>query len=547
MPHSLEEFRNAEFPALLVLCAFWLAAWASRRQHLLSRSALVLILAAPWVLFLVLVYVIRGWSLVYPAMLNPDEAQLIAEAIKIAHGSVIPWADYDMLTVGPLEPLLAAPLVAIAPTQPYLAMRIAIIAVAVTVAMATAVLAWQRVRWGVAQALGAAVLAVLLLPSPADLFSYSTELVPLLLLVLGACCVLRGFVGTRRVSVRAATITTVIGFLLIGMIPLAKLQVAPVAGCVVLAYILVSNRIAWRRRIALLTPIALPSFVAAALIALSSRTRAAFIDSTQFVLQYSNGQIFRKQPYEVVVRDFMSGVLEPLLMFNVLVLLGLLLVAVRRWRTGSRDEAGIAALALMGPMGFAAIVYTGMGFPHHIIVALYPTVVGVVVGAAFLSRWLPSRSRCLFVPCIACVLVAVVVIRPAVMGPGVVASAPLFINDLPALKAGASPALIAYLDSCPPEIAVWGWDPGVLVISGKSHTGPWSALVSRDVPQSAAWLANVAALRPECILDATGPGQFAFGAPEDALARQPGMSPLLAGYTEVLHEPAYRGYRRGGQ
>jgi len=539
----VDQVQNSVIPAVSVLLVFALAAAFSIGYARRIRYIRVFVLTVPWVVFLVLVVVVRGWSFFVPDMLNPDEAQVLAEAVKITHGGFVPWADYDLLTVGPLEPITAAPLVALFPAQPYIAMRLSIVFGVALMALSATVIGWQLVRWGVAQSFAAIVLAVFLLPAPLDLFSYSTEVLPVTLLLSGACLVTYGFVGVQRVSQRTVTTSVLAGFFLLGLIPFAKLQVAPLVLCVLVAYWFVAGSVIVRRRVALALPLAAPIGAVSIVCLVSMRVRDAFFESTRFVLQYSSGEIFPKNPYSDVAIAFTSGVLGYLLVLELVMIVALSCIALKKKTSATRVQGGLVALMLMGPVGLAVIVYTGMGFPHHLFVALYTTVFGVAIGLCFLQRWAPTRSKKYLVIAASAALCAVFFARPVAMQEPFVmpaASAGLRPQDL---RSGETPTLRHFLDSCPSQIALWGWDPGILVETGKSHVGPWSVLWSSKSDQSMEWLEILYRSKPICILDATGPTQFAFTSTSDTLVAQAGAPRFLKSYREVLNEPNYRGYR----
>ena len=535
--------QNSAIPAVAVIIAFGLVALVS--TSLVGRAKLIRFscLALPWVIFLALATFVRGWSWFVPIALNPDEAQVLAESVKIVRGGVVPWVDFDLGTVGPLEPIVAAPLVALFPTQPYLAIRVSIVLGIAVMALSATVIGWQRVRWGIAQAFAAIVLAVFLLPAPYDLFSYSTEVLPVTLLLAGSCLVIHGFVGIQRVSKRAVCISVLVGFFFLGLLPFAKLQVAPLVLCVMAAYWLVAGSVHVRRRLVLALPLVIPSGVVALVCLLSDRVRDAFVESTRFALLYSNGEVLQKSPYDLVARAFSSGSLGFLLPLEIAQIVVLVIIAIRNRNAGARIDGGIAVLMLIGPLGWLAIVYTGMGFPHHLLVSLYPTAFGVAIGFVFIQRRVPFRCKKYLYAFAGLVLCVVLFARPFAMQAAFVAPVTTTAMRPESLRLTQTPALRQFLDSCPDEIALWGWDPGVLVTSGKSHVGPWSALPSPNSVLSSKWLSLVGREKPICILDATGPGQFAWQLPGDMLAVQAGAKSFLADYKEIFAEPNYRGYR----
>ena len=81
------------------------------------------------------------------------------------------------------------------------------------------------------------------------------------------------------------------------------------------------------------------------------------------------------------------------------------------------------------------------------------------------------------------------------------------------------------------------------MIARKAHWGSAAALLSPTDPTALAWLNAALEDQPACVIDASGPNQFAFSGGWASLANQPLGARLLTHYDEVFSSPNYRVYR----
>ncbi len=190
---------------------------------------------------------------------NVDECQMLAGALTMLHDPV-PWRSVDPTTTGPLDIyFLMLPRLVGAP-----------IAMGVTRVM-TALLAWGTVA-GVyltlrevgserAARIGALPTALFVgFFTEWEIVFYTSEQLPLTLCIVGGWLL---FAAMRRVGRPRVWRLAACGILL-GAVPLAKLQLAPLAawtGCFGLVWILASREQTWRERVASALPLVLGAAV----------------------------------------------------------------------------------------------------------------------------------------------------------------------------------------------------------------------------------------------------------------------------------------------
>ena len=175
-----------------------------------------------WWLLLATVLLAFRWPMLWIKFeLNPDESQLIAGALTLWHDPVF-WRSLDGGTAGPLDyyPLMPAALFS-GPTA-YAIARLT----ALTVVWGTLLFVGETV----AAVANVAVARVAVLPALAfyafttnpDFTHCSTELIPVLLLAAAAYAIVRHTAGPSRSWLWFAAV-------LLGSVPYAKLQAAPIA------------------------------------------------------------------------------------------------------------------------------------------------------------------------------------------------------------------------------------------------------------------------------------------------------------------------------
>ena len=185
-----------------------------------------------WGILIVAILAAGRWpSIVFPRELNPDECQLLAGARALVHDPVF-WRSVDGGTAGPLDFFALWPVGWFFGWQTFLTARItAFVFVAImllSVHQSMAILLGRRV------ARLASLTAVCLeaLSNAEDLLHYSTEIFPMMLLTVAAYSAVRRWLDQR------GPLWNGLGGLLLGAIPLAKLQVVPLAASLGVGWLL---------------------------------------------------------------------------------------------------------------------------------------------------------------------------------------------------------------------------------------------------------------------------------------------------------------------
>ena len=206
-----------------------------------------------------------GWGLVILGLLvvgrwptwfvtrefNTDESQLIAGVITLRHDPMF-WRSVDGVTAGPLDFYALLPAGWIHGADDYFSVRVTalvLIALALVFAHQTVALTFGR---QLARMTGFAAVCFESLTLHADLLHYSTELVPISLLAAAI------FLCVRRFISNADWRWNAVGGLLLGAVPLAKLQATPLAALVGLGWVAgelwfrQQHAADWRRRLTVL-------------------------------------------------------------------------------------------------------------------------------------------------------------------------------------------------------------------------------------------------------------------------------------------------------
>ncbi len=154
--------------------------------------------------------------------LNPDESQLIAGALTLRADPVF-WRSVDGATAGPLDFYALWPAGWLLGADDFRSARVTawgLLALALIFAHQTTAIVFGRI---VARVTGFSALCLEALTLNPDFLHYSTELVPICLLAAAM------FLLCRRFFADASWRWNALGGLILGAVPLAKLQAAPIA------------------------------------------------------------------------------------------------------------------------------------------------------------------------------------------------------------------------------------------------------------------------------------------------------------------------------
>ena len=545
--------------SLLVAITFCVAAvgithWAPNRVVRLLWTVM------PFLVAIALIAYARRSSIYLQAPISIDEAQFLADAIKVSSGRWVPWVDFDTGTVGFVIPYGLVPIVSGFPSDPYFASRILAIVCAAVWAFGSMLAFRTAVSPGISLVLAAPLVLIAGLPGSGDLLTFSSELLPLALAFGGFGVAL--FASSKQRSLWL----TAIGFLMIGLVPFAKLQVAPVA--LLLGIIAITQGLAfpvvWRdRRRTLVALAAGLAPLAAVLLGMigSPVFRGRVRDAVTFTQSYTAGG----DPWQTTLRFFFRGeAFYDLARLSCVaaVVAGIMVMFVPRIRQHS-GRRSLALVAVIAPIGLISMSLPGRGFPHYVWVGAVPALCGVLaLSAVLLSPMIKFRQRNAVGVGVAIVLVVLVptagMVRGALHVPplqltqDVWDSTPWFPpSDPPTSITGlGTPDQLAVkraLETCPGPIGVWGWDPQILVVTHRPYLGRSSVVPQQDIPAQSAWAGAMVEGRPNCIVDATGPTHFLFSCGDGcALQNQTFAGPVLEGYQRILDLPDYRVYKRSG-
>ena len=463
----------------------------------------------------------------YPVALNPDEAQALANALKIT-ADPVPWRSFDPGTAGPLQSLVLAVPLLFGLRGDYVMERLVGIAMILGALFAL----YYAVSW----AYGPRVARLALVPpalffattTDGDFVHYSSEHLPLLLIAvaLAACSYLAQPAGRARRVLAAA-----IGGLALGCIPFAKLQAVPLA--LPLAAYLAAGiatqagtlREIKRESLAAAAAACAPAVLILTPVILAGAWHDFAVSYVLSAVSYTAARNFGPAffwPGSMAYRVFALGSLA-------VIAFGGIALAVRRVAL-SRAEllAAASAVLLCAAAVFAAWKPQHM-FAHYLLLIVFPlcwllaNVLGLLEKAR-LPQWAQRAA-------------AVAVTVPFAAGAVAALAAPnAFVAQL-AMDALARPspvaAAIARYVAPRGVIAVWGWRADLYVETGtlmasqdavtarESYDGPYQNYY-RD-----RYLSEVAAGRPRVVVDAVAPGSIFHDRAQRGLETFPALARLV--------------------
>jgi hypothetical protein len=525
------------------------------------------VVARPWVVRLVIIaafvagFALIAWerrvALYLQVPISIDEAQFLADAIKVKSGGWVPWVDFDTGTVGFVVPYALVPVVVLLPTMPYLGAGLVAIACAVGWSVGGYLALRTRVSASTALMLAAPMLAIAALPGAGDLLAFSSELVPLALTFLGVGLAVRGAARDR------STVLVLVGFVLMGLVPFGKLQVAPLAfvyaAVIVLALLVRTRRDGWRPVAAALVGGLLP----AACIAVGCVISAEFREKAQSSLLFVQGYQEGGDPWPVTLRWFLQAPLLRALAESAiaLVVVALIVVVLTRQRR-SIDAWLLVVLAAVSPIGLVCMALPGRGFFHYVWVGAVPVVFALAAATASVVavRRVSRRGRGRVGVPVAVGLV-VIVLSIQLAGVNVRANGLPFrltvdewswLPYFPDGRLATSPtgfgedqeAVRVVVRQCSGPVAVWGWDPGILVATDRPYVGRTSVIAPSDPLAADQWARAVSAAQPDCIIDASGPNHFQFSCDGCHVDQQSFSEELLKDYHRIYDTSYYRVWQR---
>lgn len=490
--------------ALLMLAIIWgLRPHARELDSGLRRWAWWGLLAAVLVAF--------RWPMIWlPHELYPDESQLLSGALTLRYDPVF-WRSVDGGTAGPLDYYALVPAAFFPGVTSYAVTRL------------TAVLA----IWGLLVAAGEALAVVAGRPAarlavlPALMFEafttsaefvhYSTELVPVLLLALAVLACVRN-------SAQAAVRHLWAAALLLGAVPFAKLQAAPIAatlGLFLVAHEIFSGR--GRNVWLLISASLLPTLLFTALVTVTGQTEHMLIP---YFLQNGHYTQIGRLPLSEVVRQLgeqsvTNGYHALWLAGWAVFCAGTLFFA--RNVPGKLRRHGLAAAGLLA-VTILCILSPGRPYHHYLNLLTLPVtlLLGVALSLMLQSRWggTPRRTSLLLGWFFLCTLLPQLALRVSsrpdpydYYNTTVSARGPAHLELVAAIKSLSSPG---------ESLGLWGWRSSLYVESGlfqatrQANTifqllpGPWQKYYLR------CYFDDLVAAAPPVFVDAAGPGNFWF-------------------------------------
>ena len=477
-----------------------------KREHDWGWGALVLAILAAG----------RWPSIFFPREINPDEGQLLAGAHALLHDPVF-WRSVDGGTAGPLDFFALWPAGAVFGWQTYFTARItALLLVAITLIMAHQCIA---LIWGrkVARVAGLAAVCLEALTNTVDLLHYSTELMSMALLTAAA------YAAIRRWVYQGGLIWYVLGGLLLGAVPLAKLQAMPLAAGMGLGWLLAEvfskEPNATHRILCLLAGAFLPVTLFAGQITITGEWENVIIPYFYANVEYTK-----------------QGVTSPLLLLGTMLdfsirqdsLLHLWLpgsivwlVLMLRLRHFADQAARVFTLASFAAflLALICVYYPGNPALHYWQIAVAPCafLLGAMTGNLLSTSPQSSRKRDRWLVAVcAFSLVGTLLVHRA-WTPNSFMGYRAFFQHHPHTK------LVSRLisQSRPGDsIAIWGWTNYVYV-----ETGLRQAVRDGDFPRSfevgsycqfyrKRFLADLVSAKPTFFLDSTGPYNSIYKIPE---------------------------------
>jgi hypothetical protein len=466
--------------------------------------------------------VLRLPSTLLPRELNPDESQMLSQAMKFLLDPV-PWRAVDGTSSGPLNSYLISILLLMGFKAGYILAHVladALICAQMIVAHRTLLrLASEKIAaW--------AMLPMLLffgLTANPDLLHYSSELLPSLFLALG-------FLGFTAWLENRRTVLLFASGLALGAAPWCKLQSLPIAGILGVLLLAAIARCAAgpmsvaRRSaqvLAFCAGAALPACVILGVVANAGALPDLWSSYILGNLAYAG-----KKAWPQVLLDggsvLVSAALAPLVALNVLGAAWLIEVSRKRKQIpfSPTQRWLIAGLLLYSVAALLAIARPVTSFDHYLVFLVYPLtcLTGVLAaqGLPLLQRREPVGKNTLR---LASALVIAILAAYGLNSALYLVFSSLTIHDVLHPPQDANEKIAAAVRKLQVargarSLAIWGWAPGVYVLSGippATRDAVGHNVISPGPLQGyyrSRFLADLREKMPDVFIDAVVPGAF---------------------------------------
>jgi hypothetical protein len=502
-----------------------------------------------WGLWVVAILAAGRWpSIFFPRELNSDESQLLAGARALLYDPVF-WRSVNGGTAGPLDFFALWPAGWIFGWQSYLAARftaLAFLAISLVVAHQCVALVFGR---KVARVAILAAVCLEALTNAVDLLHYSTELLAMMLLAVAAYAAIRRWVN------QGVPLWNGLGGLLLGAVPLAKLQAVPMAAAMGLGWLIAEASSkepnAPRRITYLLTGAFLPVTLFVFQLTIAGDLNDAIIAYFFCNLHYSGNGLssLRQLALDSLEQFTQRDSLMQFWLFGSLVWL-LLVLRPRRIADPTARAFTLASIAAF-LLALFCIIFPRRPFLHYWQLAIVPggLLLGTMTGnllATSPTSW-RRRERWLVAACLIG-LVGTLLVHRARNPNYFIKSRTYFNQNSRSILASRIRAHVHPEDS----VAIWGWSNYVYVeaglrqatrepvFGGSIEAGPYRAYCRER------FLADLAKAKPTFFLDSVGPCSLIYQSPEFAHDRNfPELAAVIrAEYVQVDEVLGARLYRR---
>lgn len=520
----------------ILLVTGWALAWQSLRTAVVepgvgsSPDARVLgrIVDKPWIfdLLIVLTLVVGRWiSVMDPVALNPDEAQMLAQALRF-QVDPIPWRSVDGTTGGPFDSYVLLPLLWLGFSPAYTAARLTAIALLSLFLCLTHRTLGYWCGEGPARLTLLPLLAFLALASHDTFVHYASELLPIAFLAAGLHCLSRFHASTSSRWLFLAGVS-------FGAVPFAKIQGAPLA---VALFSVAGLSVLWRRVAELKTarkpawgPVASLFSGGLTVPALLLGTVAAAGSFRDFWLSYIDSSIAYQDAefgWSAAARLFIRTGEQRAFLIHVALIACVALIGLVGQRRSLGQYRGIFVISLLYLVAAILTVRApNRPIAHYVFFVLAPLTLtlGCLLAAAMVNS-LPSvakvRQRW---------LVALVLLFAF----GGLAAQIKQADDPKANsrhlarwslhqqgQRGVSAAMLDALTQPGEQVAIWGWKPSLYVESG-TIPATRDAIAFNQIKPSPRrayfrdrYLFDFQASAPPVVVDAVHPSSFAIQDPE---------------------------------
>ena len=462
--------------------------------------------------FLALALIAARWpTFLLNQPLNPDEGWLIAGALRFMHDPV-PWRGADLTTSGPLNSYVLLVPVALGLQINYVTARIVGAALLITAVISWYVFA-RRIRGKfVAISVVLSPITFLCFAQDPNFTHYSTELLPIALLSVAAL-----MVSSLR---KNSGVQLFMSAFVLGMVPFAKLQAAPLTVVAFLAIFFFAWRIHGERFVKTATVMVTGLLIAPVAMGITLLTTATLDDAWRSYilsgLEVTNNSmgLHAFVGYVLNNRAFSAAIGVLVLITGASVNFDFL-----RQQAEGEDRWLIAGSILYGLTTVYVIYRPGNPWGHYLLFALPAAVLLATtlsapwyVGSAWQRASVKLRSLVGAKVSILFIIMGVAfgLLLFDLEGP------PLALAVTSVQKSDLIAEIIPALLKQDSNFAVWGYMPQYYVMTGKRPT-------TRDViTQFQIWdgpqrqyyrnryLADFNKSRPNVFVDATGPGNFSF-------------------------------------